>query len=903
MLRKELRPLFVPLALAAPAWLFAYVPYVVAAESGPVATFLSNTCIECHGPDVQEAGLRLDTLPLDPVKAAASADALRILVRVHDRVRDGEMPPPYAAQPSAADRRKFIASIEPVITAAESQAAAGTGRTTIRRMSRIEYGNTLRDLFALPTLAVKELLPEDGRKHGFDKVAGALDISYVQMQKYLEAATAALAQAVVRDMKPPERKVWHGKAIDQGTVRGAVNIHCGAPLIGRELAPGLSTHIVGDPVANPGNCYRAASFGGTADSVAVFTGVIGAHQPEGIQPDGFKPPVAGFYKVRFSIWGLRWERTKAGPARLDNIKQFQAFDAPFTKDDKGKWQAAPRENMDPVRTVREYTEFYGDGDFTHIVRASLRGQPIGYFDAPSLKPTIQEFTAFLMPGDRISFHAMTLPASGPANWPTTNGVADYAGPAIAYDFFEIEGPLDPGLPESHRRLFGESPEPEKLLSGFASRAFRRPVEAGELQSYLEIVEAELAAGQPFEGAMLAGYRAILCAPDFLLIGLESGVPQAADKPARLGPHALASRLSYFLWDSPPDEPLLQLASSGSLARPEVLAAQVERMLADPKSDRFVEHFLDDWLQLREIDFTTPDPDLYPDFDPWLRDSMLAETRSFFRRLLDKNLGVGQLIDSDTILVNQRLAQLYGIEGVRGAAFREQKVPAGLPRGGLLTQASILKVTANGTATSPVLRGVWVMERLLGVPRLPPPPNIPAIEPDATGATTIRQMVEMHRADRACAVCHDKMDPYGLAMESFDPIGGERDRYRLDGKPKKIRQGKEKVEEPSIEVVSMAGNPWRLRSQVRLGAEVDASGTLADGRSFHDIEELKKLLLADEDAIAKSLAQQFVVYATGSAIRFSDRDDIDAIVKKTKSSQHGLRSLIQEIVLSDLFHLK
>ena len=188
-------------------------------------------------------------------------------------------------------------------------------------------------------------------------------------------------------------------------------------------------------------------------------------------------------------------------------------------------------------------------------------------------------------------------------------------------------------------------------------------------------------------------------------------------------------------------------------------------------------------------------------------------------------------------------------------------------------------------------------------RLPPPPNIPAIEPDATGATTIRQMVEMHRADRACAVCHDKMDPYGLAMESFDPIGGRRDRYRLDGAPKKIRRGKEEAEEPSIEVVSIAGNPWRLRSKVRLGAEVDASGTLADGRSFHDIEELKKLLLADEDAIAKSLAQQIVVYATGSGIRFSDRDDIDAIVKKAKPSQHGLRSLIKEIVQSDLFHLK
>ena len=900
MLRKELRLLFVPLfvplvCLFAPAW------PGVAAESGRVATFLSTTCIECHGPDVQEAGLRLDTLPLDPAKAAASADALRILVRVHDRVRDGEMPPADASQPSEADRRQFIAAIEPVITAAEAQAAAGTGRTTIRRMSRIEYENTLRDLFALPTLAVKELLPEDGRKHGFDKVAGALDISYVQMQKYLEAATAALAQSVVRDVKPPERKVWHGKAIDQGTVRGAVNIHCGAPLIGRDLAPGLSNHVVGDPVGNPGNCYRAASFGGSADSVAVFTGVIGAHQPEGIQPDGFKPPVAGFYRVRFSIWGLRWERSKAVPARLDTIKQYQAFDAPFTKDEKGKWHGSPRENTVPVRTMREYTEFYSDGDFTHIVRASLRGQPIGYFDARSLEPSVHEFTAFLMPGDRISFHAMTLPASGPANWSTTNGVTDYEGPAIAYDFFEIEGPLDPGLPESHRRLFGDSAEPEKLLSGFAGRAFRRPVEAGELRPYLEIVEAELAADRPFEEAMLAGYRAILCAPDFLLIGLESGVPQAADKPARLGPHALASRLSFFLWDSPPDEQLLKLASSGTLARPEVLTAQVERMLADPKSDRFVEHFLDDWLQLREIDFTTPDPALYPDFDPWLRDSMLAETRGFFRRLLDKNLGVGQLIDSDTILVNQRLAQLYGIKGVRGAAFREQKVPAGLPRGGLLTQASILKVTANGTATSPVLRGVWVMERLLGVPRLPPPPNIPAVEPDATGATTIRQMIEMHRADNACAACHDKMDPYGLAMESFDPIGGQRDQYRLNGVPKKIRQGKEMVEEPSIEVVNMAGR--RLRSQVRLGPEVDASGTLADGRSFHDIEELKKLLLADEDAIARSLAQQLVVYATGSGIRFSDRDEVDAIVKKTKPSHHGLRSLIKEIVQSDLFHLK
>ena len=1045
------------LLLAAPASI------VSAVESGPVAAFISKTCIDCHGPDSQEAGLRLDTLPLDPAKAAASADALRILIRVHDRVRDGEMPPKDMEQPSAADRQRFVAALEPVITAAESQAAAGTGRTTLRRMSRIEYEHTLRDLLALPTLAVKDLLPEDGRKYGFDKVSGALDISYVQMAKYLETATAALSQAVVRGGLPPERKVWRGKAIDQWSMHGAVNIHNGVPLNGRELAPGLTTHIVGDPVDNPGNSYRAASFKGTADSVAVLTGVIGAHQPEGIQIDRFKPPVAGLYKVRFSIWGLRWERTKAGPARLSTINQYQAFDAPFSKDDKGKWQGSPREKTDPVRTTQEYTEFYGEGDFTHIVRASLRGRPIGYFDAPSLEPTTHEFTVWLTPDDKISFHAMTLPSGAALNSGVNNGVADYEGPGIAYDWFEVEGPLDPAWPpESQRRLFGDTPmsafprpplpgrptigtnddavaiphtdfsgaghklenqwflnvagdidtvvnfaspgtyelrvtafqtpagdepaqlwtlfngneiphgrskieaqqekpqtfrvnfivesagpakvgirfpndfldeatkadrnlavtkieiapvkvdrdtktdvpEPEDLLRGFASRAFRRPVEAGELGPCLDIVRAELAAGRPFDEAMLAGYRAILCAPDFLLIGMESGPPQeTAGKPNRLGPHALASRLAYFLWDSPPDDELLSLAAAGELAKPEVLGAQVERMLADPKSDRFVEHFLDDWLQLRDIDFTTPDPKLYPDYDPWLRDSMLAETRGFFRRLLDKDLGVGQFIDSDTILVNQRLAQLYGIKGVYGADLREHKVPAGVSRGGLITQASILKVTSNGTATSPVLRGVWVMERLLGVPRLPPPPNIPAVEPDATGATTIRQMIEMHRADNACAACHDKMDPYGLAMESFDPIGGQRDRYRLNGVPKKTRKGKEIVEEPSVEVVSMAGSPWRFRQKVRLGPDVDPSGTLADGRSFRDVEELKKLLLTDEDAIARSLAQQLLVYATGSGIRFSDRDDVDAIVKKTKPSQHGLRSLIKEIVLSDLFHSK
>ena len=304
-----------------------------------------------------------------------------------------------------------------------------------------------------------------------------------------------------------------------------------------------------------------------------------------------------------------------------------------------------------------------------------------------------------------------------------------------------------------------------LLLDFATRAFRRPVAADEITPYAAVVQTQLARGANFEEAMRAGYKAILCSPDFLFIGLESGVPQPNN--VRLGDHALASRLAFFLWDSMPDATLLELAAKNQLSEPATLRAQVERMLADARSERFIEHFLDEWLELKKIDFTTPDPNLYPEFDPWLRDSMLAESRAYFRKLLTQNLGVSHVVAAETMLINQRLAELYGIRGVTGAELREVAIPAGSARGGFLTQASVLKVTANGTATSPVLRGVWVMERLLGIPRQPPPPNIPAVEPDATGAVTIRQMIEKHRADTACASCHAKMDPPGMALESFD----------------------------------------------------------------------------------------------------------------------------------------
>ncbi|MFM8633718.1 MAG: DUF1592 domain-containing protein, partial [Planctomycetia bacterium] len=445
---------------------------------------------------------------------------------------------------------------------------------------------------------------------------------------YLEAATEALDQSIVTAPVPPKRSVWREPAMKQGTVHGAVAQMCLAPLNGRDLAAGYLTGIAGNPVKSIGNSYRWAKFDGSAESAALLAGKIGAHQPQGIQIDRFEPPVPGLYTVRFSIWGLRWARTKAEAAKPGDIAQYQSFEKPFTENDQGKWQAVPVDDdarKTPLRRKTDNLEqLAGDGTDVHIVRASLRGRPLGYFDAPSLEPTSHEFTVWLAPDDRISFHAMTLPLNGAQNAPLSDGVRDYEGPGIAFDWFEVEGPLDDSWPPpSQRRLFDkatveqpakrakkskqakppvqatirqeDAAAPAALLRDFAAAAFRRPVAAQELEPYVRIVEEQLKLGEPFKEAMFAGYRAVLCAPDFLIVGLESGLPKAESTPAPLGAHALASRLSYFLWDSLPDRPLLDLADSGAILKPDVLEAQVDRMLADPKSERFVEHFLDEWL--------------------------------------------------------------------------------------------------------------------------------------------------------------------------------------------------------------------------------------------------------------------------------------------------------------------
>ena len=302
------------------------------------------------------------------------------------------------------------------------------------------------------------------------------------------------------------------------------------------------------------------------------------------------------------------------------------------------------------------------------------------------------------------------------------------------------------------------------------RAFRRPVREGEEKPFVALVAKSLGDGAAVRGgAARRAIKAVLSSPKFLYLREPAGP---------LDDYALASRLSYFLWSTMPDETLLALAAKGELHKPDVLRAQVERMLNHPKAQAFTENFTGQWLSLRDIDANTPDKVLYPEFEELLQWSAVRETQLFFEELLKQDLSVKNFIDSDFAMLNGRLAKHYGIPGVEGVAFRKVALKPEYHRGGVLTQASVLKVTANGTTTSPVVRGVWVLDRILGQPAPPPPANVPAIEPDIRGATTIREQLAKHRATENCAGCHSRIDPPGFALENYDVIGGWRERYRF-----------------------------------------------------------------------------------------------------------------------------
>jgi hypothetical protein len=522
---------------------------------------------------------------------------------------------------------------------------------------------------------------------------------------------------------------------------------------------------------------------------------------------------------------------------------------------------------------------------------------IDYFAVPADKPTVIEFTEQLEPENRIRIIADGLPALPPAVEKV--GAENYKGPGLVIQWVEVEGPLlESWPPPSHVAIFGNlkqeplpgasdakrlevvSPQPmedaDRILRSFARRAFRRPVSDADIAPFLARVEARLTEGYSFEQAMRVGLKAVLVSPSFLFFREKAATG--------LDDFALASRLSYFLWSSMPDETLFRLAEAGKLREPAVLREQVDGMLNDPKAKAFTENFTGQWLSLRAIDATSPDRMLYPEYDDILKTASLKETKLFFDEVLKHDLSLTNFVSSDFTFLNARLAKHYGIPGVEGAEMRRVVLPPGSRRGGVLTMASVLKVTANGTTTSPVLRGAWVLERILGTPPPKPPVDVEAIEPDIRGATTIREQLEKHRSVESCASCHREIDPPGFALESFDVIGGWRDHYRSlgNGEAREV-------------------NGRRVRFWP--GPPVVPGDVTPEGRPFKDIDEYKQLLLADRDQLARSLAEKLLAYGTGAAPEAVDRPEIDRIVGEIRGKDYGFRSLIHEIAQSPLFQSK
>lgn len=412
-------------------------------------------------------------------------------------------------------------------------------------------------------------------------------------------------------------------------------------------------------------------------------------------------------------------------------------------------------------------------------------------------------------------------------------------------------------PEAYKKLLHQA------VKNFANRAFRRPASQDELKPYLGLAyDAMAEPNKALLHPLYVAYRAILCSPRFLTL---------IERPGKLDQYEIASRLSYMLWNSMPDEQLFKAARDKKLSDPQNLIAEADRLLKHEKSERFIKSFTDQWLSLRSINETTPDRRMFRTFDGIVQESMLQETRAFFKELIQKDLSVANVLESDFNMLNERLARHYRIEGHQFKLGQGiQKVPAKNPsRNGIVTQGAIMKVTANGTNTSPVLRGVWMSEKILGLHIPAPPTNVPAIEPDVRGAVSIRDLLKKHSSSESCASCHTKIDPTGFAFENFDPAGVWRSKY---------------------------GNK-------KNSAVVNPAGKTHDGKTFKGIVDWKKHYANNPKMLAKSFTNQLVTYATGAVPGFSDRYPVQLIVNQAEKQNFGMRSILYATITSPLFSTK
>ncbi|MBL9153843.1 MAG: DUF1592 domain-containing protein, partial [Verrucomicrobiales bacterium] len=676
------------------AFLLLLPPVLDAAE--PFA-FLDQHCVECHDADVKKDGIDLSALETgfgDPATFA-------IWVKVHDALAAGDMPPKKQPRPPEEESAALLDWLNRELHAADEARLAREGRIRLRRMTRTEFQNTLQDLLALPRLDILGMLPSDGRIAGYNKIAGALDLSPAHLAAYEEAVEAALDAAFATRSTPPP--VFKRRIYPAGLFKFDFNLHLGQFVLLKDKQPDPALPVRGGfeekngYVGDQGPDLEERRKQLDALQAAKSESAVGLLNPNlaGYESAlNVSPIYAGPYRMRLSLWGFHWN------------------------------QGRPESGPDQAAVLRAHAEG----------KQQEGGRLLRTFTAPSLRSNEVAFTEWLEAHESLVFDPVSIPWNGLRIGQVAGRAAKHVGPGVAIDWFEIEGPIHESWPpESHRRLFGELPiaawpegsgaippqrdavrgiggylpnyhvdlppherkppletvqstQPEedarRLLAAFLPKAFRRDVAPEEVEPYVALLQSRLAARDSFEDAMRRVYVAVLTSPEFLFHSID-----AED-------FALASRLSYWLWNGPPDEALLAKAREGSLTRPEVLRAEVDRLLDDPRGGRFIDDFADQWLELRRLDETTPDPHLYPEYRFLLHQGIAGETRAFLRELIREDLPVLSLLRPGFAMLTQRLAEHYGIPGVSGVEVQKVALPPGHVRGGLLGQAAIHKLTAN-----------------------------------------------------------------------------------------------------------------------------------------------------------------------------------------------------------------
>jgi mono/diheme cytochrome c family protein len=737
-----------------------------------VKPFLAKHCFACHSADGPESDARLD-LFLDESslkKGAATLEQVQLMLDSR------AMPPKKRKQPSEEELRPVLAWLEANI-GMNCSGPKDPGRVTIRRLNRVEYNNTIRDLLAVD-FKPGDAFPEDSGGHGFDNNADVLTLAPVLMEKYLAAAENVLGKAIfVQPVLPPPSKRWDAISLE-GTI----------PKPMAKVAP---------------------------------------------PPDG--------------------RGRAAEPARLFEYNG----------------------------EVNTDHEFPADGEYVIRLRAFKQGKKAEVSVLIDSKPLPQKLTIgedqrntsfYATKATRISagMHRVEVALTNGAKPPANGAVADKGGAVLGVVSVEVEGPLavtPERMPVSYRKVMIAYPSAkvtkkeaaDKVIRNFATRAYRRPVRDDEVKRLLKIWAQADEAGDSFDKSVHFTLQAVLTSPHFLFrveLDPQPGEPNGVHT---LNEFELATRLSYFLWSSMPDDELFALAAKGELRK--ALDAQIKRMLKDPKSHALVDNFAGQWLQLRLLYAHTPNAELFPAWDESLRIAMIRETELFFEHIMREDRSLLEFLDADYTFVNERLAQHYGLKAVKGDQFRRISL-TGDQRGGLLTQASVLTITSYPDRTSPVQRGKWVLETLLGTPPPPPPPGVISLAEQKELKGTLRQRMEQHRVNPVCASCHQRMDPIGFGLENFDAIG----RWRTsDGK------------EP-----------------------IDSSGTLPTGKAFKGVKELKELLKAQPKLFGRCIADRMMTYALGRGLDGSDRCVINDIATVLEKNSYRFSTLILEIAKSDPF---